>query len=178
MENRNLNIHNRVNQKRDHLNENSSVLLETEEYFIPINMDIERDPFEWLVAGLKTTADNLGILHRNLTGEDFFSIHEVFEEYYKKMYEILDDIIEIIIGLGGRELSMYEACRICPSLKVQGFTSGEAFKLTKKMFEMLINGFERCESTVPGDVYSKFEEYIYWLRKEMSYKINRFMRKI
>lgn len=163
--------------RRNYLNEStSSVLLETDEYFIPLDMNIDRGAFEWLIAGLKTTADNLGILHRNLIGTDFFSSHEILEGYYKKIYDIMDDCIELIISIGGRELSMYDACRICPSLKIQHFRSCEAFMIVQKMFQMLISGFERCQEFVPGDIYSKFEEYILWLRKEAFYKINQYYK--
>lgn len=163
--------------KRNYLIEsNKSILLETDEYFIPLDMNIERSAFEWLVAGLKTTADNLGILHRNVTGSDFFNSHSVLETYYKKVYEILDDVVETVISLGGRELSMYESCKICPSLRVQNFNSESAFMIVSKMFQMLINGFERCQNFVPSDVYSKFEEYIYWMRKESNYKLMQFIK--
>lgn len=153
-----------------------SVLDGTDKYFIPILMETDYHPFEWLIAGLKTTADNLGILHRNLVDDDFFSDHEIFEGYYKKLYEMLDDVTEIIIGLGGRELSIYEASQICPSLIVDGFKSETAYILARKMFRMLIQGFEGCEEVVPNDVYSKFEEYIYWLRKECMYKIGNYFK--
>ena len=161
--------------KRNYLNE--SILLETDNYFIPLDMNVERTAFDWLIAGLKTTADNLGILHTNIIDDDFFTDHEILEGYYKKMYDIQDDVIEIIISLGGRELSMHEACRICPSLKIQNFKSEVAFMIVQKMFQMLIGGFEKCQEFVPSDVYSKFEEYIYWMRKESMYKLGQYFKK-
>ena len=152
-------------------------LLETDNsYFIPLNTDVDRDPMQWLIAAIKVTADNLGILHRHVIGKDFFNAHSVLEGYYKQMYEILDDVVEAVISLGGRELSMYEACKLCPSLKVQDFTREEAFSLVIKMFRMLINGFEKAREYIPGDVYSKFEEYIYWMRKECNYKLAEYFK--
>lgn len=154
------------------------IFVDENQYFVSIDMNINRHPFEWLMAGLKTTYDNLGILHRNTVGWNFFSDHEQLEKYYTKIGEIADDVIEILIGLGGKEISIYEAVQVCPSLIVDDFVADETFSLVSKMFEMLITGFMNCKNYVPDDVYSKFEEYMYWLQKEKIYKLKNYFKEI
>ena len=46
-----------------------------------------------------------------------------------------------------------------------------AFEIVKEHFEKLMKEFQDLKDIVPGDVYSKFEEYIYYFRKEVNYKI-------
>ena len=146
-----------------------------DDYFLPLEMNVKRTCFEWLIAGLKTSYDNLGILHRNIIGPGFFTVHKILEDYYKKIGEIVDDVVEIGIRLGKRELSITECVKICPSLIISKFDCIEALRVTQKIFEMLIEGFINCNENMPDDVKSKFDEYIMWLQQEGFYKIKHYL---
>lgn len=156
--------------------ESGDIELNVNEYFEDILMSEDIPKLKYLISGLKTTTDNLFILHHHIICDNFFSDHEKIGEYYEKLIEIQDDVIEILISLGEKDISIYDASRICPSLKVQDFLPEEAFCIISKMFEMLIQGFESTKDLIPSDVYSKFEEYIYWLRKERNYKLKQYFK--
>ena len=46
--------------------------------------------------------------HWNITGENFFQIHEKLEEYYDEINEQIDEIAEHILTLGGTPLGTME----------------------------------------------------------------------
>ena len=92
------------------------------------------------------------------------------------MDDIQDDVIEIGIAMGIPEPTFASIMEM-GQLPYPGLPSGakfnneKAFQYTYNFFNALIEAFEAVKKQVPGDVYSKFEEYIYWLRKEAEYKI-------
>ena len=82
------------------------------------------------------------------------------------------DVIEIGIALGNVEPDIKEAVEQYPVIPSGSIIDNEtAFKFCYNFFEDLIKEFESTKDIVPGDVYSKFEEYIYWLRLTAEYKI-------
>lgn len=131
---------------------------------------------ENLMILTKILSDNFRVLHRNLVGPSWFGDHEILEGYYKKMDDIQDDVIEIGISMGIPEPTFASIMEM-GKLPYPGLPSGvkfnndKAFQYTYNFFNALIEAFEAVKKQVPGDVYSKFEEYIYWLRKEAEYKI-------
>lgn len=131
---------------------------------------------ENLMILTKILSDNFRVLHRNLVGSSWFGDHEILEGYYKKMDDIQDDVIEIGIAMGIPEPTFASIMEM-GQLPYPGLPSGakfnndKAFQYTYNFFTALIEAFEAVKKQVPGDVYSKFEEYIYWLRKEAEYKI-------
>ena len=131
----------------------------------------EENEFRDLIACLKITEDNIKILHHNLVGDNWFGDHEVLGEWYDKVGEIEDDVIEIIMSLGGKDMSISEVVEHCESIEVREYSNNEAFEIVREHFEKLIKEFQDLKDIVPGDVYSKFEEYIYYFRKEVNYKI-------
>lgn len=133
----------------------------------------EHSNFERLIAALKVTSDNLRILHHNLVGGDWEADHTKFAEYYEATDDMADGVIEIAMTLGGRDMSIAECVKLFPSLEIRNYNADEAYGEIKKHFDKLISLFEVMKNEVPGDVYSKFEEHIYWLRLESNYKISR-----
>ena len=117
------------------------------------------------------TEDNIKILNHNLVGPNWFGDHELLGGWYEEVGEIEDDVIEIAMALGHKDMSTADAVKYCPAIEVKDYTNEEVFEVVKQHFEMLMKGFESLKDEVPGDVYSKFEEYIYYLRKEVNYKI-------
>jgi len=125
-----------------------------------------------LISLLKVVYGNLHVIHRNLKGEDWFPVHELFGEYYEKIEDFKDDTIEISISMGVKEPSEAEAVQHYESIAGgEGFSPDQAFALAKKYFNDIHAQFELINPSMPNDVKAKFEEYQYWLRKEANYKI-------
>lgn len=133
-----------------------------------------------LLCALKIIQDNLKILHRNLIGNKFFGLHEILGEYYDKLGDIADDVIEIAIALGEVEPNIIVASESYPSINTatisEGFSYDEALSYVSKYFNDLIDLFKESKKGIPDFIKAKFDEYQYYLFKEANYKIEHMMR--
>lgn len=133
-------------------------------------------PVQHLMGAVKVMSDNLRILHRNIVGEHWFAEHEKFDEYYQYMDKLQDDVIEMGLMLDYTEPNIVEASKCYPCIPGKKYSIREAYEFTYNFFNDLIKIFQECEADVPSDVYSKFEEYILYLRMEANYKIKRLLK--
>lgn len=125
-----------------------------------------------LMGMFKVIYENLLMIHHNLIGPDWFGTHKLIGEWYEEISKMQDDVIEIGIALGYNEPNIKTASDMYPALPEGASISNEmAYKYCYNFFHDLITEFETLKDKVPGDVYSKFEEYIYWLRLTADYKI-------
>lgn len=60
-----------------------------------------------LLADYQIHYQNLRGLHWNIKGQMFFVLHEKFEEYYNQAAEVVDEIAERILMLGGQPLHTF-----------------------------------------------------------------------
>ena len=89
-----------------------------------------------------------------------------------KMDDISDDIVETGIMLGEKEKSLLNLNGVYASVpEGTNFSNEDVFQYVYNFFHALIDALIDCKSEVPGDVYSHFEEHIFYLRKEADYKI-------
>lgn len=59
-----------------------------------------------LLANLQLHRQKMLNFHWNIKGEDFYELHEVFEQHYRKTAEWIDEVAERIQILKGRPLSL------------------------------------------------------------------------
>ncbi len=57
-----------------------------------------------LLADYVVYYQNMRGLHWNITGRNFFELHQKFEEQYEKAHQLADDIAERILALNGKPL--------------------------------------------------------------------------
>lgn len=60
-----------------------------------------------LLADYQIHYQNLRGLHWNIKGQMFFALHEKFEEYYNEAANVVDEIAERILMLGGQPLHTF-----------------------------------------------------------------------
>lgn len=60
-----------------------------------------------LLADYQVFYQNLRGLHWNIKGQMFFALHEKYEEYYNAAAEVVDEIAERILMLGGQPLHTF-----------------------------------------------------------------------
>lgn len=72
---------------------------------IKINQTI--DQLNDLLANYAVYYQNLRSMHWNVTGLHFFTLHEKFEEEYNDAQEMVDEIAERILSLGGKPKSSF-----------------------------------------------------------------------
>lgn len=125
-----------------------------------------------LMGMLKVIYENLLMVHHNLVGADWFGTHELVGEWYEEIDKMSDNVIELGISLGYPEPNIQESIsyyKVLPS--EMKFTDVDSYKICYNFFTDLMHEFEAQKDNVPSDVYSKFEEYICWLRLTAEYKI-------
>ena len=61
-----------------------------------------------LLADYQMYYQNLRGLHWNVKGAMFFMLHEKFEAYYNEASEVVDEIAERILTIGGQPLHTFE----------------------------------------------------------------------
>ncbi len=61
-----------------------------------------------LLANYQIYYQNLRGFHWNVTGINFFGLHEKFEELYLEAAETIDEIAERILAVGGQPLHTFE----------------------------------------------------------------------
>lgn len=130
---------------------------------------------ERLVSALKITQENLRVLHRNIHGKDFFTAHNLLEDYYRTVGDMTDSIIEIFMSLGFTEPSMEKSCKSFDSLSGGRITVPNALALVRDMFLDLMSLMDKAKETLPHDISDMLEEHKRWLRLEANYKIARLL---
>jgi DNA-binding ferritin-like protein len=124
-----------------------------------------------LLSALKVITENLEVLHHNVVGKNFFIVHPLVGEYYNQISLMADDLIEIGISLGFAEPHMIEASKIYKLIEVKKYTTDEVFQVLNKCFTELLNLLVETRKDLPEDVLSKLDDYTYYIRKEVNYKI-------
>lgn len=131
-----------------------------------------------LILSLKVTSLNLKTLHRNLTGGDWFVIHPLIGDYYAKIDEFEDTIIENLMPLGVKDIEVRFDER-APIIEARNYEEHEAMGLTKAMFDNILNLTQevRKEIDIPTSVAPIFDEIENWLHVESNYKLNKYLGK-
>lgn len=81
--------------------------------------------------------------HWNVTGPNFASLHALFEEHYTELTMAIDEIAELIRGLGEKAPGSFEAFQAISTIK-----SGDANASAERMVKDLAAGQEAVSKTV------------------------------
>lgn len=123
-----------------------------------------------LLKMLKIYSNNIQILHRNLIGNNWNSNHEKLQEYYEKVQNCFDELVELFMSLDYREPSLIESLEYISEIEIKNRESKESFEIVQTYFRNLIAEMNRLED-IPDDVFNKIEEYQEWFRLEADYKL-------
>lgn len=93
-----------------------------------------------LLADYEVFYQNLRGFHWNIKGEQFFELHEKFEELYNDAFVKIDEIAERILTLEGEPLHTYtDYLKIAELPESKGISDGkECVKIVVKNFSTLI----------------------------------------
>lgn len=130
-----------------------------------------------MTAYLMILYQNLKTLHYNVVGHGFFTIHEELEDGYDAVSKMADDLIERGIPLGFVQPSIQSAVLAYQSelLPVMARDSHDSIKLAYDGYIKAIELMTVAKDEVSSDIQSKLDEYIYYLRKEADYKMQRYI---
>lgn len=129
--------------------------------------------YQELIKYLKVCDQNIQTLHRHLRSTNFYSEHEVLGEYYEKIGEYVDLVVELGIANGYPDISIQEALGTYELLPIKDYTRKEAFNYVYKAFNELINMIEEIKPNLAGFVSNKLEELQYYFDIEANFKIAR-----
>ena len=140
-----------------------------------INIDKEISSCDNLILSLKATVVNLKTLHRNLKKGNWFEIHELLGDYYDKLDEFEDSIVENLMSLGFKDISLNNACDNI--IEAKPFNEREALTITKQMFDYILELLKivREEIKLPSSVAPAFDELENYLQIEGNYKIKNYL---
>lgn len=80
-----------------------------------------------LLADYQIHYQNLRGLHWNIKGNMFFALHEKFEDYYNEAANVVDEIAERILMLGGQPLHTFgDYLKTAKLPEVSNVSEGEA----------------------------------------------------
>lgn len=133
--------------------------------------------YEKLCAYMKILYCNLFTLHHNLTGGNWYGDHEHLEEYYEKIGEMLDELVERGLSLGYKEPSISEAVLAFSGdiLPCMDREKPETFGYVLEAFRSAAGLLRAAEAIVPPDVQNRLQEWEYELNFEADYKIVRLL---
>lgn len=141
-------------------------------------MNVSR--LEMLIAVTTVYQHNFKILHWRCVGPHFDTIHELMEGYVSKIGEFLDDLTEILLmSSEGSPISLPRALSILqngerPYIVLDGseeYPDKKCFDVVRILFQHLLDDYAKVKGEVGEDVTSKLDEHIYWIRKELQYKL-------
>ena len=94
-----------------------------------------------LLANYQIYYQNLRGFHWNVTGINFFGLHEKFEELYLEAAETIDEIAERILAIGGKPLHTFEGYLNNASIKsASNVVKGEeTVKITLENSKVLLD---------------------------------------
>ncbi len=94
-----------------------------------------------LVANLTVLYTKLHSFHWYVKGRSFYTLHEVFENYYNYTTESLDEVAERLLAIGGRPVSTLKGALEIATIKeaTEQETTSEMVAAIFHDFELLIN---------------------------------------
>lgn len=134
--------------------------------------------FQQLVCKLKVSCHDLQTLHRRLTdGEgQWFTIHELLDDYHAELAAMTDDLIEIGLSVGVQEPGIAEAVKEYQPIQAKNRNPRETLNDIRVLFTDIADMMQAIGTQLDEDqryIQSKLDEYIYYLRKEADYKLAR-----
>lgn len=131
--------------------------------------------YERLCACLKIVVANLYVLHHNLLGGNWFGDHERLGDYYDKIGDMADAVIERGLSIGYREPSIAEAVTTFADRVITGDSrdARESYSLVQGSFRTLAAMMDEAMPITPPDVQNKLQEWQYYLNLEAAYKLAR-----
>lgn len=99
-----------------------------------LSSNIVANHLDVTLANAIVTYQKLHHYHWRVTGDQFFRLHEKFEELYKTFGEILDDVAERILAIGGQPIGTLEA-----AIEAANVAEDNSVPMPRKMVENTLN---------------------------------------
>lgn len=106
-----------------------------------------------LLADYQIYYQNLRALHWNVKGQQFFMLHEKYEELYDEAAEVIDEIAERILMIGGQPVHTFADYLKTAKLKEAAFISEgkKGVELVLENNRYLLKSFNEILELADGD---------------------------
>lgn len=132
--------------------------------------------FQRLIMFLKIQYNNLGILHRHLSGDaGWFENHEEIDDWKKCVAKQLDEMCEEAQALGYPEPSLKDAILAFGNEEVNAEFRDlrETFRMAQGIMRSIAGMMQAAERDVPVSVQNRLQEMEYDWNKLADYKLAR-----
>lgn len=112
-------------------------------------------------------------VHWNSKGEDFYTIHNLTDQFIWKLREQVDALAEMCVEFNGCVASPIDLVAELDS-EIDGcvkFTAEQGFEVVKTHLDKLIDTYSALYCNCPADVQSELDSWIREWKKESQYKL-------
>ncbi|WP_372775570.1 Dps family protein [Mangrovibacterium sp.] len=150
--------------------------MKTEVKINPAN-EVVVNELNQFVSNLQVHYQNLRAFHWNVKGSLFFVLHAKFEEYYTEMAEVIDEVAERILMVGGEPLhsfsdylanaSLDEITHVSDGIEAVNYTVAQTEVLLEQMNQIQANAADRGDEATNAlfsELISNTEKKLWMLR--------------
>lgn len=143
--------------------------------------DVLVDGLNGFLADLQIFYQNLRGLHWNVKGSMFFVLHAKFEEYYNETSELIDEVAERILMIGGEPVHAFsdylkvaglpEVKQVSDGRKAVGVVIAQSEQLLARMKSLqavAANQNDEATNALFSDAISETEKRLWMLRTFLS----------
>ena len=128
------------------------------------------------VLMLKTALQTLSVaqsIHWNSRGDDFFTIHQLMDEYIWKLRNQVDELAELCVEFNTFVASPIDLVKDVDSNVdyMQKFSAVQGYNSFKNQVDKLISVYSALYCNCPSDVQSELDTWIREWKKESQYKL-------
>ena len=133
---------------------------------------------EEVCLDLNTIRNDFIFLHVNSFGESFLTAHELFEEFYKRLQDDIDAVLEIYAGLSEESIAVPFSLNTSKGsyIKIQDINDSEdLFELAEMLCVKVVEDLEQARDSVGRNGYiSEIDGILEYWEKQARFIVRRF----
>lgn len=147
--------------------------MENQNYMFINDEDIKMGK-EYLLK-LKCAMLNLATLHWNVTGDNWFEVHENLGDFYEELFKKIDQMVEALLGLGFSDMAVNNTTFI---IEAKTYGTKEALSVAQGIIKGVLSDtqFLREQIKFPNSVNTVFDDLENWCHTVANYKIEAYLK--
>jgi len=133
---------------------------------------------EEVCLDLNTIRNDFIFLHVNSFGESFLTAHELFEEFYKRLQDDIDAVLEIYAGLSEETIAVPFSLNKSKGsyIRIQDINDSEdLFELAEMLCVKIVEDLEQARDSVGRNGYiSEIDGILEYWEKQARFIVRRF----
>lgn len=133
---------------------------------------------EEVCLDLNTIRNDFIFLHVNSFGESFLTAHELFEEFYKRLQDDIDAVLEIYAGLNQEQIAVPFSLNKSKGsyIRIQDLNDNEdLFEIAEMLCVKVVEDLEQARDSVGRNGYiSEIDGILEYWEKQARFIVRRF----